>query len=189
MKLEHCVYRLDYLIDVEYIKEELVQIAEGRWIEHHYPEFHRRGNDALLLITSKGEQNHDFDEPFLATDAMKYLSETSSLWNYFNIPFLRSRFMRIAPYGNMPVHQDTHSYWNEIVRMHIPIFTSEDAYFMAGREKDTMYVYKMREGEVWLLDNSCFHGVVNSSNTSRVHLVIDVPLSKAKELINDSFDS
>lgn len=53
-------------------------------------------------------------------------------------------------------------------RVHVPLVTSENAYFTHGN-----IVYQMRAGEVWFFDASKVHGAAALSPDERTHLILD----------------
>ena len=62
----------------------------------------------------------------------------------------------------------------KIVRLHIPIITSEQVTMITWLETKTPTKFKMKKGECWWLDVSKSHQVLNESEIDRIHLVIDV---------------
>jgi hypothetical protein len=59
-------------------------------------------------------------------------------------------------------------YEDGIFRVHIPIITNEDVFFILNGER-----LHMRSGEAWYTNINLPHGVENNGTTNRVHLVID----------------
>ncbi len=172
MKLLKPILELNISFDANKIYDEI----HSEWKCHFIPEFAKYGNDALLLVTTNGEDNHRHDAPMLPTQALNEMPYTKSIWEILNIPFARSRFMKIAAGGEMPKHFDTHPYWKDKTRLHIPIKTNKDVIFSCGNLS-----MNMKKGKCYALDNSLLHGVVNNGDEERIHLVIDAPL----ELVND----
>ena len=66
-------------------------------------------------------------------------------------------------------HIDQADYFSKTIRLHVPITSNENVWmFCAGQ------CYRMRPGELWALNNSTVHGVVNADpQSSRVHLICD----------------
>ena len=66
-----------------------------------------------------------------------------------------------------------HADWQEYLlvsrRHHIPIITNANVHFTVGGETKAM-----RAGEVWEINNSKVHSVVNDGEDDRVHLIIDI---------------
>jgi hypothetical protein len=66
-----------------------------------------------------------------------------------------------------------HADWQEYLlvsrRNHIPIITNTNVHFTVGDETKVM-----KTGEVWEINNSKVHSVVNDGEDDRVHLIIDI---------------
>jgi hypothetical protein len=66
-----------------------------------------------------------------------------------------------------------HADWQEYLlvcrRNHIPIITNADVRFTVGDETKFM-----KTGEIWEINNSRVHSVVNDGEDDRVHLIIDI---------------
>lgn len=166
MKLSSPFLKLPYSFDACRILKEL----SGPWVEHFM--FAKEGNDGVLLVTTNGDQNNLHDEPMLPTPALDAMPYTKSIWSELDIPFMRSRFMRIRAGGQMPEHTDVHPWWDDKARVHIPVQTNNLVKFSCGGESVFMKI-----GECWAIDNSLPHSIENGGDSDRIHLVIDVPLS------------
>ena len=75
---------------------------------------------------------------------------------------------------------------DEFFKIHIPIHTNNDSYFNFEDEK-----FLLKEGKAYLINTSLKHGVDNSGNTDRVHLIFkikknDVDLILKKRWVLDS---
>lgn len=168
LKIEHSLYKTSYHFDADKILNEL----EGQdWTDHNL--FTAQGNSALILVSTKGEVNHEFNPPMLPTDALNKMPYTSSIWDTLGIPKLRSRFMKIKAGGFMPEHYDTHPWWRDKVRIHIPVKTNEKVVFRCGEA-----IANMKAGECWVIDNADLHEVINPSDEDRIHLVLDCPITE-----------
>ena len=66
-------------------------------------------------------------------------------------------------------HIDQADYFSKTIRLHFPVTSNENVWmFCAGR------CYRMRPGEIWALNNSTLHGVVNAdAQASRMHMICD----------------
>jgi hypothetical protein len=66
-----------------------------------------------------------------------------------------------------------HADWQEYLlvsrRNHIPVVTNANVHFTVGDE-----TINMKTGEIWEINNSKVHGVVNDGEDDRVHLIIDI---------------
>lgn len=178
LKIEYSLFKTGFEFDADRI---LSEVNNKYWIDHNLDHMIRAGNSALLLVTSNGESNHSFTSPMKSTDALKDMPYTRSVWDKLGLPLLRSRLMRIGPGGHMPEHYDSHPYWADKIRVHIPIKTNEKVIFRCGEQ-----IANMKAGECWIVDNMDLHEVTNPSDEERIHLVIDAPLSDWPRLRNDN---
>lgn len=80
---------------------------------------------------------------------------------------------KIAPGGVIYPHVDTKSHTDYYSRYHLVLQSQPGVVFRAGDEQ----VY-MATGEAWWFANSQEHEVINNSADSRIHMVIDVRVSK-----------
>ena len=76
----------------------------------------------------------------------------------------------MLPGRNIYWHMDyKESVDSDLVRLHIPIRTTEDVEFQISHED-----CRWREGELWHGDFTFPHRVRNGGNATRIHLVIDL---------------
>jgi hypothetical protein len=88
---------------------------------------------------------------------------------YFECEKESVRLMNLAPGSVIKSHTDRDcGYQHGILRIHIPILTSEDVYFIVN---NTNLI--MNPGECWYADFSLPHSVRNEGKNNRIHLVID----------------
>lgn len=80
----------------------------------------------------------------------------------------RVMLISLAGESEIDAHVDSGMYPSYYERFHLPII-SEDTSFIVEDEE-----FKMKEGELWLIDNLKEHKVTNNSKTPRVHLVVDI---------------
>lgn len=172
MQLEHPFIRLPLQFDARRLREEVNAIPEQAWNPHPqgFP-----GNSALLLIARDGDPRNDvLDGPMLPTpnlDALPYLQQVLAA---FNTTFGRTRLMRIDGNGEANWHMDSHYYWHQRVRLHVPIQTSDQVRFHCGDAN-----VHMAAGESWIFDTWRMHNVFNPHPDRRIHLVADTTGSAA----------
>jgi quercetin dioxygenase-like cupin family protein len=80
---------------------------------------------------------------------------------------------RIKPGGKIYAHRDTPAHTAYYSRYHYVLHTAPGCSFRAGDE-----VIAMQTGDLWYFDNSQEHEVINNSGDDRLHLIIDIHLSK-----------
>ena len=77
----------------------------------------------------------------------------------------------MKPGGVTLKHRDLMEVWKTMFRIHIPIYTNQDAVLISDG-----YAQHFSCGTAWSFDNYSDHGVVNG-DTDRVHLILDVPFN------------
>lgn len=165
MKLPAAFYRLPFRFDAQRLQQEVAQFTSGQWMPH--PNNHP-GNTALPLISLNGEDNNFFHGEMKETPHLAHCEYTRQVLSSFEEVFGRSRFMRLEPGCEVPLHCDTNYHWHSRVRIHVPVITDPAVIFHCGDEQ-----VHMAAGECWIFDAWRLHKVVNASAVSRVHLVFD----------------
>ena len=82
---------------------------------------------------------------------------------------IRAEFINMKPNSRIRTHKDRSDILYVARRFHIPIKTNELVLFSSGDETKHLELGKLYE-----LNNINYHSVVNSSDTNRIHLIIDV---------------
>lgn len=99
-----------------------------------------------------------------------------------HLPYVRELIERVIPAEPMRCllallpagaviapHIDQADYFSKTIRVHVPVTTNENVWMFC----DGQY-YRMRTGEIWALNNSTVHGVVNADAAAgRIHLICD----------------
>ncbi|MEP2652306.1 MAG: aspartyl/asparaginyl beta-hydroxylase domain-containing protein [Paraglaciecola sp.] len=165
MRMDCEFVKLPFEFDVEQMAQEVSQFSESSWLPH--PSKHI-GNSALPLISYEGQDNDLFCGTMKETPHLQKCEYIRQIASSFGEVLGRSRFMRLAAGSDVPIHVDAIYHWHRHVRIHIPVITNEKVIFHCGTEK-----VNMKAGECWLFDSWRNHKVVNSSQETRVHLVID----------------
>jgi len=158
--------RLPYWFDAERLAVEVRELGESAWMAHPA---RMKGNDAVALVSRNAGDNDDFDGSMRCTrhlDQCRYIRQVMA---GIGEVFGRSRLMRLAPGAEVATHVDFNYHWYTRVRIHIPIVTHPDVMFYCADEN-----VHMRAGECWIFNSWRRHRVVNTSNISRVHLVLDL---------------
>ena len=165
MKLPKTFFKLPFRFDVERLKAETEQFAEGDWSPH--PQGFA-GNSSLILVSVDGEKNDDFAGAMHPTPLLGRCPYFQQVMNCFNTVVGRSRLMRLATGAEVTAHYDLHYNWYQRVRIHVPIVTDPGVRFLCGDDE-----VHMQPGEAWIFDTWQFHNVINGGDVDRVHLVID----------------
>ncbi|MFI5757219.1 aspartyl/asparaginyl beta-hydroxylase domain-containing protein [Streptomyces sp. NPDC051569] len=100
-------------------------------------------------------------------EALTYVREL--IGRYFRTDLLKyARFMRLAPGSVYVPHRDFLELKADMVRVHLPLQTDDNVF---ASEDNT--VFRMRRGELWLLDATRTHSVGSFSDRDRVHVICD----------------
>jgi hypothetical protein len=157
--------RLPLNFDQARLVEEISQFGEEDWRAH--PQGFE-GNSALILVSTNGEENDSFSGPMKATSRLDKTPYIRQIMAKFNTVVGRSRLMRLAPGAAVSQHTDSHYFWRDHLRLHIPVITDPAVGFFCDGEE-----VHMAAGEAWTFNNWLEHSVKNRSDISRIHLVID----------------
>ena len=165
MKLETEFIKLPLLFDVDRLAYEVGQFAESEWMGHTTG---FAGNSSIPLIALDGEFNDALHGPMKPTPALQRCPYIQQIMTDFDEVFSRSRLMRLAPGSRVPPHADVNYHWHNRVRIHIPVTTTAGVLFYCAER----HVH-MAAGECWIFDSWSEHRVENTSDLTRVHLVLD----------------
>ncbi len=75
---------------------------------------------------------------------------------------------KLAAQRSVRYHRDGDIVNKRIHRVHVPLITNPGVIFTVGGEPRYL-----KEGELWEIDQTTLHGVVNHSLEDRVHLIVD----------------
>ncbi|HMH09399.1 MAG TPA: aspartyl/asparaginyl beta-hydroxylase domain-containing protein [Candidatus Nitrosopolaris rasttigaisensis] len=153
----------------------------------------------IQFITKPIEMNQKWkdqhkDETYFMQDTVLFDNPFYWIKNYleelFDGDLHRVRFMKLKPGGGElqrhtdQVDPDAGNNIGQIARFHFPIVTNDDVLFSVWDTLGNKETVNMKFGEMWLLDTRHPHMVVNGGTTERIHLVVDVQVTKKiKELI------
>lgn len=115
--------------------------------------------DQQIQIAKENRRFQFFDRRNLAGDEFDFVFR-----RVFPLPLFRTRLLMIAPNSN-PVR--SHSDGARTIRLHIPIETSQAAWFaIDGRQ-----YHLPADGSAYLINTSLMHQVGNAGEVPRTHLV------------------
>ncbi len=165
MKLPKPFFRLPVRFDAELLRAELEALPASAWSRHP---MEYEGNTAARLISVGGAQTDAFAGAMAPTPALQASPYLQQVLASFSTVWSRSRLMRIAGGGKVPLHSDAIHHWFSRVRVHIPVITRPEVRFHCGGQD-----VHMAAGEAWVFDNWRQHRVENPCAEARVHLVAD----------------
>ena len=165
MHLPQPFFKIPRRFDVARLAQEVRDMPPEAWAPHPngIP-----GNSSVRLISVDGGENDLVEGPMRETPHFKRAPYIRQILASFNVPWSRTRLLRLAPGAGVPAHADINYHWFYRVRLHIPIVTRPEVRFHC----DTTSVH-MAAGDAWVFDNWRLHHVVNPTPAERIHLVSD----------------
>lgn len=150
---------------------DLDRFNEPWWSRHAGP-YHDGAWESVSLWAPRGDplEQRSFGGEFAATPALAMAPAMARVLDAFPCDRNRIRLMRLKPGGRILRHSDPlHTIDPRLVRLHLPIVTDDEVYFMVNDSR-----LQMRPGEVWHVDVRFPHEVANRGRVTRVHLVMDL---------------
>ncbi len=149
----------------EVLRRALDGLAPGQFVSVHPDgEYASTGWKQAAFLTKRGEY----------TSAEQQFPELGRLLREkFPCKILSYGFLAMEPESWIKPHRDLRGTMEfGCVRLHIPVVTHADVDFRVSRKR-----IRMLPGELWALNTSYLHQVVNKSPIVRVHFVMDVELN------------
>lgn len=167
MKLPVPFVQLPLMFDAAALAREIAAFDESDWIPH--PDA-IPGNSALPLATVNGDPTlgDALQGPMRPTPNLARSPYLRQVMGSLEAVLGRIRLMRLSGGSEVEPHVDTNHYWNERVRVHVPIVTQPSVRFLCDDAE-----VNMAAGECWIFDTWRMHRVVNEDERARIHLVID----------------
>lgn len=170
---------LPIFFDANKLKRDLGKI-EADWTAHFVKDNYEGDWSVIPLRGPKGAQHPIqmiFSSPsvkeFEDTSILKGCDYFKEVIDWFETYVTSVRLMRLGAGAKIKQHQDYDLDEDDgIVRIHIPIITSELVEFYLNRER-----LEMKEGECWYCRLSDPHSVYNRGTEDRIHLVLDMELN------------
>lgn len=178
MRTPHPFIKLPLSFDYAKLAEEIEQFSEDDWRPHPQGFL---GNSSLIFVSANGEENYDLTGSMQPSPRLSKTPYIQQVMDSFSTVVGRTRLMRLAPGASVDKHTDSHYFWRNHLRIHIPIKTTEEVAFRCGPEE-----VHMAAGESWTFNNWLPHSVSNRSDQDRIHLIIDTVGSAALwKMINE----
>ncbi|MBS0320720.1 MAG: sulfotransferase [Proteobacteria bacterium] len=172
MQLAEPFYKLPLTFDADRLAAEVNQFTESEWRPH--PQGHA-GNWALPYVARGGNPDDDgVAGPMRPTPFLARCPYVAQVMHALASPIGRSRLMRLDGQAEATLHVDTNYYWQQRVRVHVPVVTFPEVEFQCGDAST-----RMAAGECWVFDTWRLHNVLNRTPKRRIHLVIDTVGSAA----------
>ncbi len=164
--------RFSQTYNVTKLQAELEAVLQEEWPLHFNTKDFNGDWRSISLRSASGE-SHDIyahangifkDTPVLTR--MPYVQEILNAWECEKETV---RLLSLAPGSVIKPHKDPGcAYHDGQFRIHIPIVTNPEVYFIIDEEK-----LQLKAGECWYMNFSATHSIINEGATARVHLVID----------------
>lgn len=159
--------RLPLQIDAARLRQEVDALPSELWRGPGGRSGVQKVAEAIFLrgyAPAEGEKPIDDRPPLALLLYVRYL-----ITEFIAAAPLRCLLARLPPGAVIDPHIDQAPYIAKSLRIHLPVITCEQvAMYSAG------LTYRMRPGEVWVLNNNDVHGVWNAStDLARVHLICD----------------
>ena len=172
MQLPTPFIRLPLDFDAERLAAEIAQFAPDDWRPHPQG---NAGNWALPLVAARGDpQDEGVAGPMLPTPHLALCPYLRQVLAALDAPLGRSRLMKLDARAEATKHVDINYYWQQRVRVHVPIVTYPEVEFLCGDAST-----RMAAGECWIFDTWRMHNVLNPTPHERIHLVADTVGSEA----------
>jgi len=156
----------------------LVEEAESAAKIHEYTQKAFTGWTSLPLRSLHGMTGEDASDAVgehASSDADKFM-DTPAMQPYIKSLVervggrpLKVRLMKMRAHSSIGEHRDNFNGDGVVVRFHIPIVTHPKVQMSVNGKW-----YHMKAGELYRVDVSQRHAVVNSSSIDRIHLVFDI---------------
>ncbi|MEO8671606.1 MAG: aspartyl/asparaginyl beta-hydroxylase domain-containing protein [Tahibacter sp.] len=167
-------YRLALGFDASSLQADLAQIAGGEWKEHFNKGYYEGEWKGLALRSTTGNAQQLYRDPTdertaIDTPLLLRCAYFQTVLQAFECPLHNVRLLGLSAGSTIKEHEDYMlGFEYGLVRIHIPIVTDPRVEFIVDRQP-----LVMQPGEVWYIDFSKPHSVVNRSDHDRVHLVLD----------------
>jgi hypothetical protein len=175
--------RFDVGIDIDKLRSDFNCISEKDWMSSYWGNVHCSIGMLLLRGGNLGTSEDFFSEDVFDKNILKSLPYIEWLISEEG-PFGKIEYafiFKTKPNGVTLRHRDTMEQWEELYRIHVPIYTNPGAYLLADKNSQHFAL-----GYAWSFDNGSDHGVVNG-NEERVHLILDAKFSpKMKHQLDKS---
>lgn len=159
--------RLAMRVDAARLQAEIAQLPESYWGQSGGRVGVHNPAQAIFL---RGHAPAQGNLPIEEREALAHLPGIRDLIERL-VPAqpMRCLIALLPPGAVIAPHIDQADYFSKTIRLHAPIVTSDAVWMYCGGQS-----YRMRPGEIWALNNSTTHGVVNAdAECQRIHLICD----------------
>jgi len=109
--------------------------------------------------------------------------DTEAMFGYVKkikefFPYAKQFSVAVHPPG---VKVNTHTDSDDLLKVHVPIYTNQKAYFLFP---PTVKYILPDNGRMTLVNTTALHGTLNEGDSERVHLFFKIPAEMEKEVMN-----
>ncbi|MGI9277938.1 MAG: aspartyl/asparaginyl beta-hydroxylase domain-containing protein [Endozoicomonas sp.] len=163
------------------IRQDVLRLLEtGEWVEHVNQKDYSGGWQVLPLrglachrdtnpILQAFQISEEDPQSYLNYPVMENAPGIDTFLQQFCCGVMSARLMKLDPGAKINTHRDDGLCFSKgQARLHLSLVSDEKVAFTVADE-----AVPIREGELWYLNADEPHSVVNNSDTSRIHLVVD----------------
>lgn len=93
----------------------------------------------------------------------------NELRKYYTFSDYMCFLAKLRPKSEVGMHRDTGGFLEDCHRIHIPIKTNSEVFYVIENKR-----YNWEKGKIYEFDNTRVHGVLNESNEDRIHLMFNL---------------
>ncbi|MDP4486389.1 aspartyl/asparaginyl beta-hydroxylase domain-containing protein [Pseudoalteromonas piscicida] len=160
-------------VDISNLCSVIDALAESHWQENTYRqtsyEVHKQTNSIVLLF--KSGSYTEVNEPLLKVFQpllAPIFARFAQYYGYHKLDISKIMFARLPAGNSISKHYDSDPMFARYHRVHVPLKTNSLVDFYI--EDNT---YSLKAGIIYELNNLALHGVLNSSQEDRIHLIFD----------------
>jgi hypothetical protein len=171
-------------VDITALRKAVLSATPEEWLENTFRQENFYGAaevKTILFNLNMGNEKKDLSRTFVfykVWDKWKHLvqpvlDEVIKYYDRYEEAFINKAMLtNMAPGTTIPRHWDKGACFAKSHRIHVPILTNDEVYFIVDEERCLMEV-----GKAYELNNVKLHSVENNGNSDRVHLLFDVYIS------------
>lgn len=162
------------------LSERLAQADDSQW---DWPEdFAANGNKTKRSLTRVNHMIFRFSDKSVAgafywdlsrwaawrDDLLPLMQQVVAPLGYVRPFFPRVMLARLQPGALIPPHVDGDPSKHQAHKIHVPLTTNADCWFLVGERR-----WHFEPGRAYEVNNGDYHGVANSGDSDRVHLIFE----------------
>ena len=179
-------------VDISSIREKVLNLPQSYWEQYNQVKPNQfvelKQAQHIVFKYTRNFQSHleSIEYPIWkewSSELEPILRSATRSFGYEQGGYPRILLAKLPPQCQISLHIDQDEAANYPHKIHIPIQTNPDAYFLVWRKR-----YQFLEGHCYEVNNKALHGAVNNGNSDRIHLIFEYYDLGASELISKNFD-